>query len=544
MSKKVLLIAGHGEGDPGACSKWGQEANYTRELATLVQKSIGDALEVTMYPQNQNCYYQSQRGNAPQYQNYDYTIEFHFNAKAKKDPYGDGRFTGVGGYYHPNNAGRAIADSIVDAIAELGFKVWLKDTSTGLLNLNRAQAAGAKYYLLETAFVDDGDDMAWYTKNKSSVAKSIAQTLINGLGETGNAITPDIPEAELFRVRIYWDNEKTQLFAGTLTGAKRACPAGYSVYDNKGKVVYTNTVKGTQATKFKNCTEAEFVKVIGELCRVDQRTSGILACITAAQAVLESGYGKTDLSENANNLFGMKCILSGNTWKGTSWDGKSKYTKQTQEQSLSGKPYYITADFRKYPNVEDSITDHSAYLLGAANGKNQRYAGLAGEKDYKKAAQIIKNGGYATDVNYVEKLCNIIKKWKLTQFNVDAVQKPEPPATNIKPTHAKDNWIERLQAELNSQGFRDKYGDKLTVDNIAGELTLQACPTVSNGARGGLTKLIQERLGEKHKIGVTGGYDGSYGKGTYAAVMELQKQKGIKVDGIVGKATWRKLLEL
>lgn len=543
MSKKILLIAGHGEGDPGACSKWGQEANYTRELATLVQKSIGDVLEVTMYPQNQNCYYQSQRGNAPRYQDYDYTIEFHLNAKAKKDPYGDGRFTGVGGYYHPNNAGRAIADAIVDAIAALGFKVWLKDTSTGLLNLNRAQAAGAKYYLLETAFIDDGDDMAWYTANKSKVAKAIAQVLISGLGESGSAETPDIPESEMYRVRRSWEDVKSQLFAGTLSGAKNCCPAGYSVYNSKGKPVYTNTVKGTQATTFKNCSEAEFVKIIGPLCRVDQRTSGILACVTAAQAILESGYGKTDLAQGANNLFGMKCILSGNTWPDTAWDGKSKYTKQTQEQTLAGKPYYITADFRKYPNVEDSIADHSAYLLGAANGSKQRYAGVAGEKDYRKAAQLIKNGGYATDVNYVDKICNIIKKWNLTQFNVDAAETPEPPATNLKPGPEKNNWIERLQAELNTQGFRDRYGDKLNVDNIVGELTLSACPMVSSGARGGLTKLVQERLGERFKIGVRGGYDGTFGAGTKAAVMELQKQNSLTIDGIVGKNTWRVLLK-
>lgn len=543
MSKKVLLIAGHGEGDPGACSKWGQEANYTRELATLVQKSIGDALEVTMYPQNQNCYYQSQRGNAPQYQNYDYTIEFHFNAKGKKDPDGDGRFTGVGGYYHPNNTGRAIADSIADAIAALGFKVWLKDTSTGLLNLNRAQAAGAKYYLLETAFIDDGDDMAWYTANKSKVAKCITQTIITGLGASGSAGTPDIPEAELYRVRRSWEDVKSQLFAGTLAGAKKCCPAGYSVYNSKGESVYTNTAKGTQATTFKNCTEADFVKIIGPLCRVDQRTSGILACVTAAQAILECGYGKTDLAQGANNLFGMKCILSGNTWPDTTWDGKSKYTKRTQEQTLAGKPYYVTADFRKYQNAEDSIADHSAYLLGAANGSKQRYAGLAGEKDYRKAAQLIKNGGYATDVNYVDKICNIIKKWNLTQFNVDTEQAPESPATNLKPSPAKDNWVERLQAELNTQGFRDQYGDKLNVDNIAGGFTLSACPTVCIGARGGLTKLIQERLGERFKIGVRGGYDGTFGTGTKAAVMELQKQNSLTIDGIVGKNAWRVLLQ-
>ena len=38
--KKLLLIAGHGEGDPGAISKWGKEADLTRELANMVQLSF------------------------------------------------------------------------------------------------------------------------------------------------------------------------------------------------------------------------------------------------------------------------------------------------------------------------------------------------------------------------------------------------------------------------------------------------------------------------------------------------------------------------
>lgn len=54
--KKLLIIAGHGEGDPGACSIWGQEADYTRELATMVKKSIGSKMSVTMYDQKKNCY--------------------------------------------------------------------------------------------------------------------------------------------------------------------------------------------------------------------------------------------------------------------------------------------------------------------------------------------------------------------------------------------------------------------------------------------------------------------------------------------------------
>ena len=102
----------------------------------------------------------------------------------------------------------------------------------------------------------------------------------------------------------------------------------------------------------------------------------------------------------------MKKSLSGNTWHGSSWDGKSVYTKKTQEDDGSGKLYTITADFRKYPCIEDSIADHSAYLLGAKNGSKLRYDGLKGCKDYKKAVQIIKDGGYATSTTYVSKLCS------------------------------------------------------------------------------------------------------------------------------------------
>ena len=78
----------------------------------------------------------------------------------------------------------------------------------------------------------------------------------------------------------------------------------------------------------------------------------------------------------------------------------------------------ITADFRRYGCAEDSIAGHSVYLLGAKNGSKLRYDGLKGCVDYKKAAQIIKDGVYATSLTYVEKLCSIIERWKLTQYDV------------------------------------------------------------------------------------------------------------------------------
>ena len=164
-------------------------------------------------------------------------------------------------------------------------------------------------------------------------------------------------------------------------------------------------------------SEQEFIQKISSCAIKDMEASGILASVTIAQGILESGYGSTELAVNANNFFGMKCSLSGNTWESV-WDRVSKYTKKTKEQDKNGNEYEVTADFRKYPDMETSVKDHSCYLNGAMNGNKLRYEGLRGEKDYRKAVQIIKNGGYATDVKYVDKVCNIIERFNLTQYDI------------------------------------------------------------------------------------------------------------------------------
>ena len=193
-------------------------------------------------------------------------------------------------------------------------------------------------------------------------------------------------------------------------------------------------------------TKKEFVSLLGEQARADMAKTGILASLTTAQGILESGYGTRELAVNANNIFGMKAELSGNNWP-SDWGGQT-YTKETNEQKPNGEVYTITAAFRKYESMAESIKDHSDYLAGAKKGNDLRYAGLVGERDYKKAIQIVKAGGYATDNNYVSKICSIIEKWNLTQYDtqeagqnmnikiIDATMKKSPCLTGgrtIKP---------------------------------------------------------------------------------------------------------------
>lgn len=161
-------------------------------------------------------------------------------------------------------------------------------------------------------------------------------------------------------------------------------------------------------------TESKFIDTIGKLASKDMKKSGILASVTTAQAILESGYGTSTLALEGHNLFGMKAVLSGNTWA-SPWKGKT-YKKSTKEY-LNGRWYTITDTFRSYSTFGESLADHSAYLAGAKNGTKLRYKGVVGNKSYKKTIQLIKKGGYATDPRYVSKLCALIEKYHLTKYD-------------------------------------------------------------------------------------------------------------------------------
>ena len=276
--------------------------------------------------------------------------------------------------------------------------------------------------------------------------------------------------------------------------ANKSCPGNW-LYARLGDLAAKVTAQlgggsaevipsGMQAREFANLTESQVVAKVGSLFTADQKKSGILASVSMAQFILESGYGKSELAQGANNCFGMKKSLSGNTWSGSTWDGCSVYTKKTQEQNADGSYVTITADFRRYGCVEDSIADHSAYLLGAKNGSKLRYKGLKGCTDYKKAAQIIKDGGYATSLTYVDKLCSIIERWKLTQYDVAGEA-----SDVVKYYRVRKSWDD-AKSQLgaysilaNAKAMADKHPGYEVYDWNG----KQVYPEVEEGSAGGMT---------------------------------------------------------
>ena len=132
------------------------------------------------------------------------------------------------------------------------------------------------------------------------------------------------------------------------------------------------------------------------------------------------------------------------------------------------------------------------------------------------------------------KIANAIVKGLVGETStVSNISRPVEIKTNTTSHRAYDIAI--LQQELNKQCKAN-----LVVDNIAGPKTLNACITVRQGARGNITRWIQNRL---NSLGYNcGNADGIFGNNTKSSVMKLQQARGLVVDGIVGNNTWKALL--
>lgn len=133
----------------------------------------------------------------------------------------------------------------------------------------------------------------------------------------------------------------------------------------------------------------------------------ILPSVTMAQAILESGWGKSGLTAKSNNLFGIKA----GTWNGeTFWNGD--YISYPTKEYVNGQYVDTYANFRKYDSFGDSISDHAEFLSGLA-----RYNNIIGDSDYKSVCNKLQKGGYATAPNYASSLVNLIEQYNLHDYD-------------------------------------------------------------------------------------------------------------------------------
>jgi flagellar protein FlgJ len=133
---------------------------------------------------------------------------------------------------------------------------------------------------------------------------------------------------------------------------------------------------------------------------IASRMTGIPAKFMLAQAALETGWGKKEITtrdgRSAHNLFGIKA--TGN------WTGK--VVEATTIEYINGKPQKRVEKFRAYDSYADAFKDYANLLRS-----NPRYEKvLASAQDAHGFAYGLQRAGYATDPHYAEKLSRIIRQ--------------------------------------------------------------------------------------------------------------------------------------
>ena len=202
---KILLIAGHGNGDPGAVGNGYKESDLTREVVLLSKVSFSrfDGVTVDVADTSKNWFdYICKKGNSFNFKAYDYVLEVHFNAGVG-DTTGNGKTTGAEIYVTTSENGVSVEENILNNIVSLGFKNrGVKRKNFSLINHIKKQGVSAA--LLEVCFIDDKDDMKLYATHVDDVAAAIVNGIANGFGLTEK--TSKITSTELTSVNdIVWE---------------------------------------------------------------------------------------------------------------------------------------------------------------------------------------------------------------------------------------------------------------------------------------------------------------------------------------------------
>lgn len=206
--------------------------------------------------------------------------------------------------------------------------------------------------------------------------------------------------------------------------------------------------------------------------------------------------------------------------------------------NLFGADLFVSIHFNKAYDVYNGFLGSEVCVYCPFDTAQRVVNGLAG-LGFKNRGQKVRTGLYELkhtnmkamiiEVCFVESIADVSLYKKLGYDLIgktiaEAIANKNIAVSNVKPSvNNDDNWIKRLQEECNKQGFN-------------------SYPTLRKGARGNITKLLQEKLVSLNYN--TNGVDGIFGSGTEKAVISFQKNNGLLVDGIVGKNTWRKIINI
>ena len=160
-----------------------------------------------------------------------------------------------------------------------------------------------------------------------------------------------------------------------------------------------------QMEKYTFTSDNDFINTVGAAAHRSSQTTGVPASVTVAQAILESDWGRSRLSREGNNLFGIKALGS--------VSGPAGVVTLTTWEHVDAGDVVVEAPFKAYYTLEQSIDDHGGFFT-----RNKRYRpALAVADDARAFAREIQDAGYATDPSYASKLIQLMDRYDLYRFD-------------------------------------------------------------------------------------------------------------------------------
>lgn len=190
---KLYVIAGHGAGDPGACSGGFSEAERVRALAERIKALGGDQVEILDTSRNWYADNGISRLTIP---NGSCLLELHMDSASASAKGGHVIVKAGLGTDAYDRALAAFISSMFPGRAKTIVE------RSDLANPNRAALRGINYRLLECCFISNDGDRAKFNSEMDALAKGILESF--GIGVASNNATEVEPAAR--RIQMYHAN--------------------------------------------------------------------------------------------------------------------------------------------------------------------------------------------------------------------------------------------------------------------------------------------------------------------------------------------------
>ena len=129
-------------------------------------------------------------------------------------------------------------------------------------------------------------------------------------------------------------------------------------------------------------------------------TYGVPASVTMAQAIQESGWGRSGLAEGHNNLFGVKA------------GGVDEAVEMQTEEFSQGERRSVRARFRTFLTRSEAVMHHGALLSADYRYADARENGAHWRSFLSHMAPV-----YASDPEYAERVGWLIERYDLDRWD-------------------------------------------------------------------------------------------------------------------------------